>query len=325
MGIRQTIGTMMLVIMVVLLGAGQGIYAATLNRVVAVVNDDIITLYELNKKIRELTGTSAEEMKLRNEEKYLETRKKVLELLIDQKIAQKKVQELGIEISDKEIDDTIERVKKNNQWTQEDLVARLKREGITYKKYREEIRGDLERYELINYAVNSKIVIREEELKQYYDEHKDDYTLGGKVHLATIILLAANPEDKQEMEELHKKGEEILGRIRRGEDFAALAKEFSKGPAAQEGGDLGTFKTAELDPQLRKICQGLPKGGVSDLILRPNGVQILKMIDKDEGKTKPFDDVKDAIYNILYKQEVDKRYDAWIKELRESSYTRINF
>ena len=325
MGNRQTIGTMMLVIMMVLLGAGQGIRAATLNRIVAVVNDDIITLYELNKKIREMTGTSAEEMRLRDEEKYLETRKKVLELLIDQKIAQRKVQELGIQITEKEVDDAIENVKKNNQWTQEDLVARLKSQGITYKRYREEIRGDLERYDLINYAVNSKIVIREEELKQYYDEHKDDYTVGGKVHLATIILLAQSPEDKEEMDELRAKGQEILDRIKQGEDFAALAREFSKGPGAQEGGDLGTFNTAELDPQLRKICQELPKGGVSDLIIRPNGVQILKMIDKDEGKIKPFEDVKDAIYTILYKQEVDKRYDAWIKELRESSYTRINF
>ena len=325
MGNRQTIGTMMLVIMMVLLGAGQGIRAATLNRIVAVVNDDIITLYELNNKIREMTGTSAEEMRLRDEEKYLETRKKVLELLIDQKIAQRKVQELGIQITEKEVDDAVENVKKNNQWTQEDLVARLKSQGITYKRYREEIRGDLERYDLINYAVNSKIVIREEELKQYYDEHKDDYTVGGKVHLATIILLAQSPEDKEEMDELRAKGQEILDRIKRGEDFAALAREFSKGPGAQEGGDLGTFNTAELDPQLRKICQELHKGGVSDLIIRPNGVQILKMIDKEEGKIKPFEDVKDAIYTILYKQEVDKRYDAWIKELRESSYTRINF
>ena len=201
MGNRQTIGTMMLVIMMVLLGAGQGIRAATLNRIVAVVNDDIITLYELNKKIREMTGTSAEEMRLRDEEKYLETRKKVLELLIDQKIAQRKVQELGIQITEKEVDDAVENVKKNNQWTQEDLVARLKSQGITYKRYREEIRGDLERYDLINYAVNSKIVIREEELKQYYDEHKDDYTVGGKVHLATIILLAQNPRDNEEMDE----------------------------------------------------------------------------------------------------------------------------
>lgn len=325
MGGRQIIGAMMLGIMLVLLCPGQGAWAATIDKVVAIVNDDIITQYELNKKIKEMTGTSAQELRRNNEQKFLETRHEILELLIDQKLAQKKVQELGIKISEKEVDDAIEKVKKNNQWTQEDLVAKLKHQGITYKKYREEVRADLQRYQLINYAVNSKIVIRDEDLKQYYDKHKDDFTKGGKVHLATIILLAKNPQDEQAMEQLRKEGEEILGRIKRGEDFAALARKFSDGPGAQEGGDLGTFNMAELDPQLREICEGLPKGGVSDLIQRPNGLQILKVIDKEEAKTKPFKDVKDAIYNILYKQAVNKRYNAWIKGLRESAYTKTNF
>ena len=325
MGHRQTMWKIMLGIILAFLWVGPSIGAVTLNRVVAVVNDDIITLHELNKKMKEMTGSSPEEMRLKNEQRFLEMRKKVLELLIDQKIAQRKVQELGIKITEKEVDDSVERLKRNNRWTQEDLLARLKKEGITYEKYREDIRGDLERYQLINYAVNSKIIIREEELKKYYEDHKDDFTIDSKVHLATIILMAKNPGDKTALEGLRNKGKEILARLKQGEDFGALAQEFSQGPAVQQGGDLGTFKTAELDPELRKICQGIPEGGVSDLIVRPNGVQILKMVEKDEGKTKPFQEVKDAIYNILYKEEVDQLYELWIKELRESSYTRITF
>jgi peptidyl-prolyl cis-trans isomerase SurA len=321
MGHKQNLRKMMVGIILASLLICPCVGAVTLNRVVAVVNDDVITLYELNRKMKEMTGTSPEQMRLQDEQKFLEMRKKVLELLIDQKIAQKKVQELGIEISEQEIDDSIERVKRNNRWTQEDLIARLKTEGISYEQYREDMRKDLERYRLINYAVNSKIVIRQEELKKYYEEHKDDYTTEGKVRIATIIIMAKSPGD----ETARRSGEEILARIKKGEDFGALAKEFSQGPAAQQGGDLGTFKISELDPELRKICQEIPEGGVSDLIVRPGGVQILKLLEKDTGKTKSFEQVKDAIYNILYKQEVDQLYKSWIKELRESSYTRITF
>ena len=325
MGHRQTMRKMMLVIILASLWGGPSIGAVTLNRVVAVVNGDVITLHELNKKMKEMTGTSPDNMRLQDEQKFLEMRKKVLGFLIDQKIAQRKVQELGIQITEKEVDDAVERVKRNNQWTQEDLLARLKKEGVTIKSYRDGIRGDLERYQLINYAVNSKIIIREEELKKYYEDHKDEFTSEGRVRIATIILMAKRHGDKKELQGVRKKGEEILARLKQGEDFGALAKEFSQGPAAQQGGDLGTFKTDELDPELRKICQGIPKGGVSELLLRPNGVQILKMVEKDEGKTKAFAEVKDAIYNILYKEEVDQLYKSWIKELRESSYTKITF
>ena len=325
MGHRQTIRKMMLAIILASLWVGPSIGAVTLNRVVAVVNDDVITLHELNKKMKEMTGISPEKMRLQDQQKFLEMRKKVLELLIDQKIAQSQVQERGVKIDEKEIDDAIERVKRNNQWTQEDLIARINKEGISYKQYRNDIRADLERYQLINYAVNSKIIIREEELKKYYEDHKDEFTSEGRVRIATIILMAKKHGDSKALENVRKKGEEILARLKQGEDFGALAKEFSQGPAAQQGGDLGTFKTNELDPELRKICQGIPQGGVSELLARPNGVQILKIVEKDEGNTRDFAEVKDAIYNILYKEEVDRLYNSWIKELRESSYTKIIF
>jgi len=178
------------------------------------VNDDVITLYELNNKMKEMTGASPEEMRLKDEQRFLEVRQQVLEFLIDQKITQRKVQEMGIKITDKEVDDSVERVKRNNQWTQEDLVARLKKEGISYEKYREDIRGDLERYQLINYAVNSKIIIREEELKKYYEDHKDDFATEGKVRIATIILMADKPGDKSALEKVRKEGEEILAKIK---------------------------------------------------------------------------------------------------------------
>ncbi|MDY7037074.1 MAG: peptidyl-prolyl cis-trans isomerase, partial [Thermodesulfobacteriota bacterium] len=187
------------------------------------------------------------------------------------------------------------------------------------------IKKDLERFKLINFEVRSKIIIREEQIIQYYKRHKAEFNIKGTVHLASIFLVRKNPEDEDEMRELQGKAKDILTRLREGQDFGALAREFSQGPGADEGGDLGSFKTSDLEPKLQKILETMPEGGISDLIIRANGIQIIKLIKKQAGKERPFEEVRNSIYAILLKEEINKRYKLWINELRERSYTKIIF
>jgi len=323
MRVKRLIGVILF--LPIILFGNQNVSAKTFNRVVAIVNDDVITLHELNKKIKEMTGLTPNTLRSQNEKNYLETRRKILELLIDERIAQAKILELGIKITQKQIDATIENIKEINRITHEDLLARLKSEGLTYEKYREKIKTDLERLNLINFEVKSKIIIREEQLNQYYEKHKAEFSGEGQVHLASIFLIRKDPKDEDGIRELSRRGETILARLKKGEDFAKLAKEFSQGPGANGGGDLGTFKTDELEPMIRKILDDIPEGGVSDLIVRPNGFQIIKLIERKEAKVKTFEEVRDAIYANLYNDEVNKRYMSWIKELRKSYYTKVTF
>lgn len=306
-----------------------GIYlvssAEIFNRVVAIVNEDVITLHELNSKMEEMTGRTAETMKSQDEEQYLETRRKVLEFLIDEKIAQEKIQDLGINITSDQVDAAIEGIKRNNQFTHEGLLSALKEQGLSYQKYRENVKKDMERSRLINYEIKSKIVIRDEEIFEYYQENKDRFARKGKVHLATIFLKGRNPTNRTETQELISRGEYILSRLENGETFADLAKKYSQGPGAADGGDMGQFKISQLDPELRKIVEHLSIGDVSDLIPRGGGVQIIKLLGRELEQTKSFDEVRDAIFDILYKEEINKRYGSWIKELRENSYTKIIF
>jgi peptidyl-prolyl cis-trans isomerase SurA len=295
------------------------------NRVVAKVNNEVITLHELNKKIKELTGSEPADLKMQDEEKYLEVRRKILDLLIDERIAREKIRELGIEVTPGEVDAAIERVKKDHYLTHEDLIAGLKKQGITYELYRENIKGELERMQLINFEVKSKIVIREEKIRDYHDEHKDEFMTEEKVHLATILLSGEDVSPQDERDPLFQKAKEILLRLKNGEDFGELAKKFSMGPAADEGGDLGLFKMSQLDPDLRKIIEDMSPGDVSEPIIRPSAVQVVKLVEKQEATLKPIDEVRDAIYWILYREEIDKRYVSWIKELRENAYIKIIF
>lgn len=301
------------------------VLAEICNRVVAQVNNDVITLYELDNKIKELTGYDSGELKMKDEKKYIETRRKVLDLLVDEKIAFEKIREMGIEVTPGEIDEAIERIKESNQFTQEDLIARLKKQEVSLKSYREEIKRQLERNRLINYEVKSKIVIREEEIKDYYSKNKNEFSIIAKVHLATIFLKQEDPSNQEETVALLRKAEEIVFRLKKGEDFGKMAREFSQGPGAEEGGDLGLFKTAQLDPELLKVLKGMSTGDVTRPIIRQAGIQIVKLLEKQESGVKPFEEVRDAIFEILYKEEIDKRYSSWIKGLREKAYTKIIF
>ena len=303
----------------------RAVPAEICNRIVAIVNDDVITLYELNKKMRELLGMDPRVLKEKNNNQYFKVRNQVLDLLINEKIAQKKIEELGIKVSEKEVEDAVEKIKYDNKFTQEDLIATLKAQGMTLESYKEKVKRDLERLRLIQYEVKSKIIIKEEDLKKYYNEHIDQFRTEKKMRLAMIFLRQKHPGDERELQDLMLKAMEIIGMIKKGEDFGKLAKTFSSGPGASEGGDIGEFNPEDLDPVIRKAIKDVPEGGVTRPIIRPNGIQIIKVISKYKKGVKPFEEVKDAIYAILYRQEVDKRYTEWINDLRAKAYTKIIF
>ena len=301
------------------------ISAEICNRVVAIVNSEVITLHELNAKIRELTGLEPTELRIQDEKTYLETRRKTLDLLIDEKIALEKIRELGIEASPEEVDGAIERIKEANRLTHEDLVSGLEREGVNYETYRESIKSDLERRDLLNFEVKSRIIIREEKIREYYEQHKDEFRSEEKVHLAAILLRQEDPSNQDETRFLLGKAREIVARLKSGEDFGELARKFSQGPGAEEGGDLGFFKTSQLDPELIEIIKKMSAGDISEPIVRPSSIQIIRLEEEEEKGLKPFGEVRDAIYGILYQEEVNKMYSSWTKKLRESAYMKIIF
>jgi peptidyl-prolyl cis-trans isomerase SurA len=297
--------------------------AEVCNRVVAVVNNEVITLYELNNRVKEMTGEAPEELMQKNQAMFRDAQQKILALLIDEKIAQAKIKELKIRVTEKQVDNYLEKLKRDNQWTQEDLVAGLQKEGLSYEKYRERIKRDIERAQLIEYEVRSKIIIRDEAIQKYYEEHKGTFGAAEKVQLAGIFLMRKNLKSEEEMRELYRKAQDISAKLKAGADFGQMAATYSEGPGAKQGGDLGQFTVDHLEAGLKSVVEALPEGGTSDPLVRPNGIQIIKVVKKQTGKIRSLEEMKEAIYGILYQEEVNRRYQNWIKELRDSAYTQI--
>jgi peptidyl-prolyl cis-trans isomerase SurA len=305
--------------------APGSLLAEITNRIVAKVNSDIITLHDLNTSIKKLTGSSAKDLQLRNEKQFYEIRRAILDNLINEKITEQQIIKLGIKVTTKDVEEAIEKVKKENNFTQEELIYSLKKEGVSLKEYKDELEKEIERFRLVNYEVKSKIVITEEEIKKYYQTHSKEYTEVSEVRLERIFLKVTNPNDKEEIARVKSLGLEILQRLQQGHDCSEMAKMYSQGPAGPEGGNLGWIKVSQLEPVLREQITKLLVGEYTDLDLVPSGFQIIKLAEEKKGGLKPFEEIRDAIYSKLFKEKVEKRYAAWLNKLRKESFIKVTF
>ncbi|NCO60609.1 MAG: hypothetical protein COZ70_13045 [Deltaproteobacteria bacterium CG_4_8_14_3_um_filter_51_11] len=299
------------------------LWADICNRIVAFVNNDIITSYELENRMQKLVGTSLDQFKEKDPQGYSDARRQILNMLIDEKIAQERIKELGINISAKEIDQAIERLKEDNHWTHEDLLLRLKDQKVSLYEYKEAMKTELERVRLINHEVKSKIIVRDEDIGEYYKRHQDEFSSPSRVRLSAIFIKAASDSGGGETKSARESAKEILSRLKAGEDFSELARAFSQGPGASNGGDLGFFKVSQLDKELQEVVTEISEGGISEPIPRAGGLQIIKITQKEKGGTRNLQEVRDAIFNRLYKEEVNRRYVKWLGELRKKAYTKI--
>lgn len=300
----------------------QGLSAAEDNRAVAFVNDDVITLYELNSRMEEMTGKTAVELKASNEQDFFKIREQILDIIIEERIMKAKIKELEIETTAEEIDEYMEYVKEENKLTQEELVEQLKREGLSLEKYKEKIKEDLERRELVGREIREKLIVSEEQIAAYYEANKKNYERPGSAHIASIFLVPASQDAGQGVDELLKKGEAIRERISRGEKFEDLAREFSNGPGANDGGDLGNIPLTDVDKKILDVINTLKDGEVSNPVNIGNRVQIIKLIKKVNSGHTPLEEVRDEIHEKLYNNEMEKRYKEYINKLKKENYIK---
>lgn len=305
--------------------AAKGESAEVVDRIVAVVNDDIITLFELNRsfkpyeeKIRKLGYSTDKEHKM-----LFKVREDMLNRLIDQKLQDQEVEPLKIKIDEREIDQTIERIKETNYYTDEDLRLTLANEGLTMEEYRKRIKEQILRTKLINLKVRSKIVITKEDITSYYKNHPDKYGGKKKYHLHNIIIKVPLFADEREKDKIKARMDEILTELKAGESFENMAKTYSESSLGAGGGDLGLFRLDELSPQLQNTIKEMKAGEFTPVLDTDQGFQIffVKEIVKTSGK--PLEEVSPEIEKILFNEIVEKKFQSWLEELRNQSVIKI--
>jgi peptidyl-prolyl cis-trans isomerase SurA len=305
--------------------ATTGGAAKVIDRIVAVVNEDIILLSELNDRMQPFSERIKQQGldEERQRELLFKVREDMLNRLVDEKLTDQEIKRNDIQVDEALIDATIERVKTANYFTDEELRDSLAQEQLTMEQYRSQIKEQILRTRLVNSEVKSKIVITEEDIKAYYDNHSGIY--GGKLHyhLRNILLRVPDLSTKSEKQAIGERLKAVRERIEAGESFADLARSVSEGPAAASGGDIGEFETSSLSPQIQAALEGLSAGQTTPVLDTDLGFQLffVEAINRDEGS--PLDSVREEIHQKLFKDEVDRKFLSWLEALRERSHIKI--
>ena len=298
--------------------------AELVDRIIAYVNDDIITLSELNERTNALVAARQQNPFLRKQELSLEEmRHTMLNRLIDERLASQEISRLKISVSEEEVDETIARIMKENHLTQETLEAELRKDERTITDLRQQIKEGLEQRKLVSREVQSKTVITDEIVEAYYQSNMTEFQGKERWRLQDIFLPFPPSATAEERARIQDLAQQILNQLREGADFAPLAQRYSRGPGAEAGGDLGFFSRGELEPILEKTIQNLEPGEISRAIETQKGLHIIKVIEVDRTPPKALDEVRESIRNLLYKREVEFRYREWLSSLRERSYVKI--
>ncbi|HSM74701.1 MAG TPA: SurA N-terminal domain-containing protein, partial [Desulfobacterales bacterium] len=220
------------------LGAAAG---EVVDRIVAVVNDDVLTLVELDQAIqpyRNKLGTMGYSPD-KERQMLFKVREDILNQLINEKLTDQEIREANISVSEGEVDAAIERLKAARFLTEEDLQAALARDGMSLEDYRRRVRDQLLRTKLVNRQIKSKIVITKEDVKAYYEQHRDQFGGERKYHLRNIIMQVPPSAGEQEKQAVFRAMSAVHAKLKAGESFEALARQYSQSPMAGEGGDLG--------------------------------------------------------------------------------------
>jgi peptidyl-prolyl cis-trans isomerase SurA len=298
----------------ILWGSLLTVQAEVTNRIVAVVNNEIITWMELEKKMLQLLppGKPVNNAEIQNQ---------VLFQMIDQKLLEAQIRKLNLQVGKEEIDKAILRIQdEQGIKSPQEFAAALARGGITEEELRVRLKDQILRFRLISREIGSKIIFSEDQISAYYQKNKSKFESAERLHLAQITV---SNSDYPNPEAAKAKIEEIAALLRQGEPFAALAQKFSRDPSAAQGGDLGFFLVDEIDPLLMPVLSPLKPGETCPVQSTPEGWRIVKLLSRETTKAASPEETREKIQEMVYQAEIEARAEQWILKLRERSSIQI--
>ena len=295
--------------------------------IIARVNNEIITSSELQKARSAAAEDAQQECKGRCTPEQLQVavedrQKFALRDLIDQSLLAQRGKDMGVNVEGDVVKQLDQIRIQNGLDSLEKLEAAVTKEGLNWDDFKSNIRNKLLTQEVIRREVGSHINIGRDDSMKYYEEHKKEFVKPEQVALRAIEISTAGKTDA-ELPDLKKKAEDLLRRIKDGEDFATLAKRFSDGSTAQQGGFLGVYKRGELSKQLEDQVFAMKKNQLTDVIETKQGYLILQVLERYEEGEQPFEKVENEIMDHLYGERMEPALREYLKTLREQSYVVV--
>jgi len=297
-----------------------------IEEIVVRVNNSAITLSDIQKAeqsmheeiVHDCQGCPPEKV----DEIYKERQKDLLRDLIDQALLVERSKDMGISVETDVIKRLDEIRKQNNLGSMEEFEKAVESQGMGWEDFKAQIRNSLLTQEVIRREVGSHINIPNEDVKKYYEEHQKDFIRPEQVALSEIFL-STEGKSPEEMASVEKKAEDLRNRVVKGEDFNEIAKHFSEGSTAKDGGVLGVFEHGQLSKQLEDIAFKMDKGQMTDVIQTKTGFEVLRVEAHFQAGLQPLDKVENEIMNRIYSQKMQPTMREYLGQLREQSYVMV--
>jgi len=284
-------------------GMAATAHAEVIDRIVAIVGGDVITLSDLDAFSAIYPDAP---------------REKVLEILIEDMLVEQEAKRQGIAISDAEVEASVQSRMAQLGVSEEEFNKALGEQGMTMDQFRQNIREKLMKFKFVQQQVRGGIDVSDEEMLNYYRLHQQDFQSGERYHLAHIFLPFPLATDIEQQEKIRKLAGELYQRILKGESFAEIAKKYSREDrTAANGGDMDWVNLGEMNSAFQKALEGKKVGDITPPFETDQGMHILKIIEAKEGEHLPFKEVKPKIYDYLYDQKIEEELLKLVSEIKE--------
>ena len=306
--------------------AGGRAEARLVDKVAAVVGDNIILASEVEEKAGPMladVGKIPDPAK--RSARATALRREVLDRLIDDELILQQATELKLSITSEQVDQSIDEIKKQNNLDDDQLREALRGQGMSMATYRADLKKQLLRYRVLNIAVGSRVSISDDEVKAYYERHMKT---GGNVQVRASHIFIAIPDgaDAAAVAEKQAQAKKLLERARAGEDFAKLAKQYSDDAATRgDGGDLGLFGKDMLPKAIEEIVFSMQPGELAGPVRADRGFHVIKLVERKEKDAKPLSEVQDDIRIQLRQKEMEKQTKTYLAELRKKTLVDIRY
>jgi len=285
---------------------------------VALVNGTEITQTEFDRELMAASRQFLKNGKQLNPEQLVEFRKQVLESLIGQELILQECSKKGTKIEDKTINEELAKMKQKYP-NEEAFNTALKNANLSEDK----LKSDLHKKMVIQKYIDDEFAlstnVSDEEIKSFYDGHTESFTKPEQVRARHILIKVDPNAGKTQKEEAKKKLAAVQARLKKGEDFAELAKKFSEGPSKSQGGDLGLFRRGQMVKPFEEVAFSLPVGQVSEIVETQFGYHLIKVEEKIPASTIKFDEIKERLKAFLKQRKIGAKVQAYIAQLKEKA------
>jgi len=291
-----------------------------LDRVVAVVNQDVITWSELYRAM-ETDATPAVKALPEEERKkiFKENEALFLESLISFRLQVQEAANSRLRVSEEEVKDTIDGIKKKYAMTDAQFQDSLKAEGYPMEEYKRRLADQLLQSKIVNQQVRSKILVTDAEVDKFMKENKDFTGSTETYHIRQIFF--KKPKDEAEKGRVEEKAQAVYAQARQGSDFAELARRHSEDATRDTGGDLGFIEKRNLAKDFSAALSSMKQGDMSQPFWSDRGLHILRLEEMAAPKSSA--EVKEEAKMALQSKLFNEKYKAWIKSLREKAFIDI--